>query len=228
MNVYEIFHPMETSGRFKFRNHGPYNHPREMFPVTSYSTIQFIMNISTSSPSSQHRWKGTNVWNALEEVIPNVVENSNLSIDKVAECFKVSSSFVTRVMKRYRQRSNDSTNFFMRTKRGRSSKLTQQLKSWIASKATDLVITTQQQLANLWKDAPENVDGITLCQSTVSRILKELNVTRKRVEVSAVQKDSLPLRHLAFNNVISKVPHHQLAALDETSFILNDGLMYPK
>ena len=46
------------------------------------------------------------------------------------------------------------------------------------------------------------------------------------VENSNLSIDSLPLCHWTFNNVISNVPHRQCGALDETSCILNHGLMY--
>ena len=64
----------------------------------------------------------------------------------------------------------------------------------------------------------------SISQPTVSRVLSKQHVTKKILEVHAVEKVSLPLGHIAFDQVLSTIEPVNLASYDETSFELHMGL----
>ena len=101
-------------------------------------------------------------------------------------------------------------------------KVSEEGRSWLAATAKARVIVTQVELAKLYYEE----FGVSISQQHVSRILREQGVSRKVVTVMSAEAQEQPERHLEFHAKLSSVDQEHLAAPDESTFHINEGLRY--
>ncbi|KAI9012355.1 hypothetical protein DFJ74DRAFT_300050 [Hyaloraphidium curvatum] len=65
--------------------------------------------------------------------------------------------------------------------------------------------------------------GVAISQQTVSRILGEQGIVRKKLKFVSPEAMAQPERHVTFHERIAGVEPENLAALDESSFHINEG-----
>ena len=106
--------------------------------------------------------------------------------------------------------------------RTRFRKVSEEGRAWLATTAKARVVVTQMELAKLYHQQ----FGISISQQHVSRILREQGVSRKIVAVMSSEAQEQPERHLDFHAKISSVDQEHLAALDESTFHINEGARY--
>jgi len=105
---------------------------------------------------------------------------------------------------------------------GSAPRITTEVRDWICNASLDKVVCTQAELAN---EASEHF-GVPVSRQSVSNILRNHGITRKRVTMQAEGQFQKLDRHLEFHRQLLQLPNGELAAMDESSFWLNDGPRY--
>ncbi|KAI9024054.1 hypothetical protein DFJ74DRAFT_767572 [Hyaloraphidium curvatum] len=106
-----------------------------------------------------------------------------------------------------------------RKRGGRPCKVTPERARWLAELAVSRVTCNQREMAREF----EREFGVAISQQTVSRILGEQGIVRKKLKFVSPEAMAKPERQVTFHERIAGVEPENLAALDESSFHINEG-----
>ena len=148
--------------------------------------------------------------------IAQKLKDLHLTPQQISNVLNVKTSTVYNYLKL------DDVDLFEFKPMGRQAVITNDAKEWITKQAMDQVTCSQQELAT---DASQRF-GIPVSQQSVSLILQQNDITRKKLQVQAEEKDLKPWRHVQFHEQLLEVDHSCLGAMDESSFWINDGPRY--
>lgn len=153
----------------------------------------------------------------LRQKIIKTYENEDISQRQVAEQFRVAKSFVTKILKQYRETGN----LAPKSRPGRPRLLSEEQMAVVHQL---IEVKNDITLAEL-SDAFSQRFAITLSEPTMSRVLKRLNVTRKKKALHPNEKESerVQLLRVAYWETIQAVRVQDLVFIDESG--VNLGLL---